>query len=108
MTHPIGPPAAVPEPISPTERTLAALWIEVLELKAPPNPTDSFISLGGDSMAVATLEYRIYEELQVKLPPGVVFGTPILRELALLVDSSLSPPERAESRPQSECREPRP
>ena len=71
---------------SSTDRTLAALWAEVLKLASPPLFTDNFFSLGGDSMAAVTLEFRIQEELSVLLPPGPLFGAPTLRELSLAVN----------------------
>jgi acyl carrier protein len=69
-----------------TDRTLAALWTEVLNLASPPLFTDNFFSLGGDSMAAVTLEFRVHEELSVLLPPGTLFGAPTLRELSLVVN----------------------
>jgi len=69
-----------------TERTVATLWSEVLEVNAPPSSTDDFFALGGDSMAMVMLEFRIKEEFSVELPPGSVLGAPTLRELSDLID----------------------
>ncbi len=72
-----------------TERNVAALWNEVLRTTNPPQPTDNFFDVGGDSMAMITLEFRITEQLGVDLTPGTIFSTPTLRELATLVNSLL-------------------
>lgn len=77
------------ESINHTEHALAALWAEVLELKAPPNANENFFSLGGDSMAMVTLEFRIQEDLSVPLSPGTLLRTPTLGELSRVVDSLL-------------------
>lgn len=81
------PPAAVSHQRSQTEQILASLWVEVLQLKNSPMPVDNFFSLGGDSMAMVVLEYRIQEELPVALPPGALVGAPTLEELCCLVDT---------------------
>lgn len=67
------------------ERSVAALWQEVLQTTEPPRATDDFFALGGDSMAMVTLEFRIKEDLSVDLPPGAILGAPTLRELSTLV-----------------------
>lgn len=81
--------------ITPTERIVAALWTEVLELAHPPHAADNFFSLGGDSMAAVTLEFRIHEELSIHLLPGAVFGSPTLSELSHVVDNLLASAEAA-------------
>jgi acyl carrier protein len=68
-----------------TEHTVAALWCEALQLTDPPGPTDNFFALGGDSMTMTMLEFRIGEELAVNLPPGTVLSSPTLRELSAVV-----------------------
>lgn len=75
-------------PPSVTERAVAALWSEVLETSELPSATDNFFALGGDSIAMLTLEFRIEEELSVELPEGAVFGAATLRELSALVDAA--------------------
>lgn len=70
-----------------TECTLAELWREVLQSPELPVSTDNFFALGGDSMAMVMLEFRIKEEFSVDLPAGVVLGAPTLSELAALIDA---------------------
>jgi len=69
-----------------TQRIVAELWREVLQTQELPGPDDDFFALGGDSMAMATVEFRIMEELAVQLSPGATLGAPTLRELSTLVD----------------------
>lgn len=76
------------QPTSVTERTVAALWSEVLQTADLPGATDDFFALGGDSMAMVMLEFRIKEEFSVELPAGAVLGAPTLRELSAVVDAA--------------------
>lgn len=72
------------------ERTVAALWREVLEIQDSPAMSDNFFAMGGDSMAMVTLEFRIQEETGVSLPPGAVLAAPTLEELVALVRRELA------------------
>jgi acyl carrier protein len=76
-----------------TERVVASLWSEVLQTTQLPDPNDNFFSLGGNSMTMVMLEYRIQEEFSIELPTGALLGAPTLRELSELLDA-----ERAASR----------
>lgn len=67
------------------ESAVAELWKEALQMSEFPDPSDNFFHLGGDSMTMVMLEFRINEELGVALSPGAVLGAPTLRELAALV-----------------------
>ena len=73
-------------PLSDTERALADLWSEVLQITEPPQAEDDFFGLGGDSMAMVLLEHRIKEEFSIELPPGTILGAPSLRELSAVID----------------------
>lgn len=73
---------------SATERSMASLWKEVLQSDAPLNANDDFFALGGDSMSMVVLEFRIQEELSVTLRAGAVLEAPTLRELSALVDTA--------------------
>ena len=70
------------------EEELGELWMEALQIDKPPIPTDNFFSLGGDSMAMVALEFRIKEEFSVELPAGSVLGAQTLRELATVIDAA--------------------
>lgn len=71
---------------SSTERAIAALWREALQIPELPSATDNFFALGGDSMTMTMVEFRIKEELSVALPPGALLEAQSLRELSALVD----------------------
>jgi acyl carrier protein len=86
-------------PLSVTERRVAELWSEVLQTTDLPNAVDNFFGLGGDSMAMVMLEYRIKEEFTVELPAGAVLGAPTLRELAALVDATTQGSHKVDTRP---------
>ena len=75
-------------PLTATERVIAALWSEVLDLPQLPHATDNFFSVGGDSMTMAIVESRIQEELLAQMPPGAILGAPTLCELSALVDAA--------------------
>jgi L-aminoadipate-semialdehyde dehydrogenase len=88
--------------LSLTERDVAELWSEVLPMVETLRATDNFFALGGDSMAMVMVEYRIKEEFSVELPPGVMLRAPTLRELSTLVDAmrtSSGEPNIAPSKP---------
>lgn len=78
--------------LSATERVMAGLWREVLQVSSSVTPEDDFFALGGDSMAMVTLEFRIHEELAVSLPAGALLGAPTLRQLSNVVDSLTARP----------------
>lgn len=71
-----------------TQLAVAALWAEVLDTPTPPGVDDNFFDLGGDSIAMVTLLYRVQEEFSVELSPGALFGAPSVRELSALIDSA--------------------
>jgi acyl carrier protein len=73
--------------MSNTERAVAALWCEALQMPDLPSTTDNFFALGGDSMTMTLVEFRINEELSVELPQGALLGAQSLSELSALVDS---------------------
>jgi acyl carrier protein len=76
--------------LSETERIIATLWREVLDKKELAQPTDNFFDLGGSSIDMVMILFRIYEEFSVELPDNAVFDAPSLRELAALVDAACS------------------
>jgi surfactin family lipopeptide synthetase A len=76
-------------PLTAMELSVAELWQEVLQTTELPAPMDNFFALGGDSMAMVQLEFRMVEEFSVELPPGVVLGAPTIRELSALLDTAV-------------------
>jgi acyl carrier protein len=71
-----------------TQLTVAELWAEVLDRQVPPEADDNFFDLGGDSIAMVTLLYRVQEEFSVELAAGALFGAPSVRELSALIDAT--------------------
>jgi len=70
-----------------TEEKVGALWCESLQLTRLDDPSANFFELGGDSMTMVMLEFRINEEFGILLPANAVLSTPGLRELSATVDS---------------------
>jgi len=76
--------------LSETERAIAEIWSESLQLKDLPQAGDDFFDLGGDSMTMTMVEFRIQEELSKELPAGILLRTPSLGELSAAVDAARS------------------
>jgi acyl carrier protein len=84
-----GPPISsqsTAQPLTETERGIAALWQEALEISEPLDPDDNFFGLGGDSVAMVMVELRIKEEFAIEFPPGTMLTTSSLRDLSALVE----------------------
>lgn len=79
-------------PLSTTERALAELWTEVLPGAGVPAAADNFFALGGDSIGMITVLFRIKEEFEVELPSGSMFEAPTLQGLAAVLDHALAQP----------------
>jgi amino acid adenylation domain-containing protein len=77
------PAWAAPE--SDTERTIAAIWEEVLGV-ARVGLRDSFFALGGKSLQLAQVQARIRERLGVELAVADLFATPTVADLAHRID----------------------
>ncbi|MCK4763468.1 MAG: amino acid adenylation domain-containing protein [Candidatus Aminicenantes bacterium] len=68
-----------------TEKKLAQIWSEVLELDEAPGIDDNFFESGGHSLKATTLTSAIYKEFTVNIEIQEVFRQPTVRELARLV-----------------------
>jgi len=79
-------------PQTAVEQRLAAIWQEVLELPRV-GLTDNFFELGGHSLLVMRVVTRVQSELGVELAVRELFETNDLRELAALVERSVSSKE---------------
>jgi acyl carrier protein len=86
FTEPQEHSAAVPRLLSATQRAVAELWCEALEISDLPLATDNFFSLGGDSITMTLVEFRVREELSVDLQPGALLSAQTLEEFAALVE----------------------
>lgn len=76
-------------PQTPTERALAALFVDVLGLPAGTalGTGDDFFSLGGDSLSAVQLLLRIEAHWHRDPGLGTLFETPTLGALAAAIDS---------------------
>ena len=77
------------ELLSATERALAALWSEILQIELP-SANDDFFLLGGDSMTMVMAEFRIMEEFHARLPAGSLLSARTVRSLSALIDEKSS------------------
>ena len=73
------------EPVTATERTLAALWQQVLKT-GPVGIHDHFFEIGGDSLKAAEMAALFPQWFQIQLPLGTLFETPTIAALARLID----------------------
>ncbi len=71
-----------PEPRSPVERALAAVWAEVLGVERV-GVHDNFFDLGGHSLLATRLVSRLCAEFGAELPLQALFDAPTVAELAL-------------------------
>src|SRR5262249_8424373 len=69
-----------------TERFVADLWEELLDC-GDVGPTDDFFALGGDSIKLISMIFRIGYDLGVDLPPEAVFDAPSLRAVGAMIDA---------------------
>jgi tyrocidine synthetase-3 len=67
-------------PRSETQKKLAAIWSEILNIN-PIGIDDNFFELGGHSLLATILAARVHKEFQVKLALVEVFKTPTIRGL---------------------------
>ena len=81
------PPAGEPEelPRTPTERTVAEIWAEVLELKTVGIHAN-FFDLGGYSRLGAQINEKAEDALGVTLPLKVLFLHPTVASLSTYID----------------------
>ncbi len=79
------------DPASATERTLAAIWQELLGIELL-GVHDNFFELGGNSLIGLKVIARIKHELQVDIPIVSLFEGPTVSTLARLIDQGGSQP----------------
>src|SRR5262249_13836097 len=68
-----------------TERTLAAIWCDILERKRV-GMCDDFFELGGDSLLVLRLRAQIQQQFQQDLSFATLFQNPTIGQLAVVLD----------------------
>jgi amino acid adenylation domain-containing protein len=77
-------------PQTATEKILAGIWAEHLELDRVGRD-DNFFDLGGHSLLVVSLCAHIEEKLRISLSFAEVYSQPVLHRMASLVDKQLFP-----------------
>jgi FkbH-like protein len=74
------------EPSTETERTLVALWRELLNVEEL-GVQDDYFALGGTSLVAAQMFAEISKRFEVKLPLTTILEHPSIRALALAIDA---------------------
>lgn len=78
-----------------TERIVSDIWNDVLRTPLPPGPADSFFALGGESIAMGMVLFRIQERYSVELPPATLLRNPTLGALCAALDAAIAESQRA-------------
>ncbi len=87
--------AATEKPGGPVETRLAALWSEILPV-AGPGRNESFLALGGDSLAATRLVEEVRKRFDVEVTLRQLFAGPTIADLAALIEASAAGTEEGE------------
>lgn len=79
------------QPITLTEKKLAALWQQVLRVDVV-GLHDNFFDLGGDSLSAAELSAIFPAQFGIEMPLGSIFEAPTIAELAVQVEQFRNEP----------------
>jgi acyl carrier protein len=74
---------------SATERIVAAIWASDLNADAVASESD-FFALGGDSLSMLTVLFRVSQAVGVEVAPETLYHHPTLRAFSRAVDDLLS------------------
>lgn len=74
---------------SATEHTIAAIWASDLNADAVASESD-FFALGGDSLSMLTVLFRVSQALGVEVAPETLYHHPTLGAFSRAVDDLLS------------------
>ncbi|WP_315788441.1 phosphopantetheine-binding protein [Fischerella sp. JS2] len=77
--------AAYVMPQTETEKIIANIWQEVLQIEKV-GINDNFFELGGDSLQVTQVVSRVHEKFQLNVPMQSLLQTPTLASLAKSID----------------------
>ena len=75
-------------PRTPTEESIAAIWMDVLK-KDAISVTDDFIALGGHSLLAIRVLGRLSRKFGIRLPLRTLFDAPTVAQLSEIVDIEL-------------------
>ena len=75
--------------ITETERVIADIWAEILEVEEV-GPGDNFFELGGHSLVATQIISRLRKRFKVELPFRVIFEEPTVRAIGQKIEESLA------------------
>ncbi|PSB52343.1 non-ribosomal peptide synthetase [Chamaesiphon polymorphus CCALA 037] len=76
-------------PRTPSEEIIANIFASVLSVRTV-GIYDNFFDLGGHSLLAIQLVSRIQQHFQINLPLAILFESPTVEQLAIVIDSPLS------------------
>ena len=68
-----------------TVSLVSLMWTEILQCSGTVSLEANFFDLGGDSLAMMMLLFRVKEELEVDLAPVVLMDAPTLGQFSKLI-----------------------
>ena len=78
-----------PSELSVTERCVGKVWSSVLNVPVVGSD-QNFFELGGDSISMIEMLFKLSAELQMEVDPGLLFEEATLRGFCQLIDSAKS------------------
>ncbi|MCG8468290.1 MAG: amino acid adenylation domain-containing protein [Gemmatimonadetes bacterium] len=78
---------------TPTQRLVAEMFRQVLDIDGMPGPTDDFFALGGHSLTAVELLAEVRSRCGVDLGPGALFSRPTVTRFAEAIDRGGPGPE---------------
>jgi len=88
-------------PRTPTERKIATIWMQLLNLREI-DTEQNFFALGGHSLLLTKVVARVAEELNVQVPLRGLFDAPTLAGFAEMVDALKLQQDAAGATPRTE------
>jgi acyl carrier protein len=77
------------ETLSATERTIAEIWAQDLDVSPVARDSD-FFALGGDSLNMLTVLFRVGQALGIEVSPETLYHHPTLEQFSRAVDDMIS------------------
>jgi acyl carrier protein len=79
-------PGEIQAPLTETERCLAEIWQQVLNV-SPIAATDNFFDLGGDSLAATRVLTLVEAQFGIALPASLLARAPTIARLASMLEN---------------------
>ncbi|MFA0960205.1 amino acid adenylation domain-containing protein [Roseivirga sp. BDSF3-8] len=77
-------------PVTDTEKRMATIWEEVLDLDKV-GITDNFFEIGGDSLKLMNIVWQIEDKYNIQVPVKDFYAMPTIKELAKVIDLASAP-----------------